>query len=118
MIPKSFTAIYEKVMDTTRAVIPDFISKRMVGANKIYKDARRKGGVALLTAAHFKVKGPAYTKTRRKVNSDDNLEFLKINIKNCLDKLKDIDKLTQSEFQAITGQLEVYGEVYIETKSV
>lgn len=116
-MPKFFTVVYEKVMDTTQAVIPDFISKRMAGAKKIYNEAQRKGGVALLTAAHFKVKGPAYTEIKRKVNSDDNLDFLRANIKDCLNKLKDIDKLTQSEFQAITGQLEVYGEVYIESKS-
>jgi len=114
---KSFTSIYEKVMGDTQAVIPDFISKRMAGAKKIYNDAQKKGGVALLTASHFKVKGPAYTKAKRRINSNDNLEFLKSSIEDCLDKLKDVDNLTQTEFQGITGQLEVYGEVYIETKS-
>ena len=92
-----------------------FIQKRAAGAAKIQKTAEQKGGLATLTAIHFKAKEIPYTQAEKHINDSDS-EFLKAKAASCLEKLKNWDKMSQREFQAVMGQLEAYGEVYIRSK--
>jgi hypothetical protein len=89
-----------------------FINKRAGGAKKIQNAAASKGGVATLTAIHFKAKEVPY-KNCQKHCEDGNIEYIKEKADECFDKLKSWDKMSQREFQHVMGQLEAYGEVYI-----
>ena len=47
----------------------------------------------------------------------DLLNYIENEVSDIHDKLKDWDKLTQKEFQILMGQMEAYGEIYIEFKN-
>ena len=96
----------------SRNEICTFIDKRATGAEKIQKAAASKGGVATLTAIHFKAKEVPY-KNCQKHCEDGDIEYIKEKADECFDKLKSWDKMSQREFQHVMGQLEAYGEVYI-----
>lgn len=88
--------------------IEDFAKTRYKGAEKISNSAKEKGGLALLTWRHFKVKLPYYEKASKGELDEDEAkkEFNKT--------LKSISlDMTQSEFQTEMGRLEVLGELLI-----
>lgn len=95
--------------------LSEFLTKRKEGAAKIAKTSKEKGGVSILTSLHFKAKDKPYQEA---IKRSDNppLTHCKDKALECLEKLKDIDSLTQDEFQKITGELEAYGEAYIQSK--
>lgn len=89
----------------------DFAEKRGMGANKIAMTAKERGGIALLTYHHFKVKAPYYkTATEGKFDKEKAVvEFNKT--------LKSISlDMNPTEFQTEVGRLEVLGELIINTK--
>ena len=71
---------------------------------------------SLLTAAHFKAKHKPY-KEAIKHSDQPPLEECKQKALKVLDQLKNIDSLSQNEWQKLTGELEAYGESYIESKN-
>ena len=95
----------------------EFAETRLGGAEKITDNAKEKGGLALLTWHHFKVKLPYYKKA---VDGELDMESARKEYVELLQKLYDstfekID-ITQVSFQELVGKLEVLGELLIENK--
>ena len=86
----------------------DFAGNRWEGATKITNDAKEKGGDAILTYHHFKVKLPYYKKAAagkfdlEAAQREYDATYKKINT-----------SMTQIEFQREVGRLEVLGELII-----
>lgn len=91
-----------------------FAETRMGGAEKIVDNAKEKGGLALLTWHHFKVKLPYYKKASA---GKLNIKDAKTEYKDLLEKLytatKDDMNIQQIAFQELVGKLEVLGELII-----
>lgn len=98
----------EKIVDKK---FEEFAEKRGEGAAKIASNAEKKGGLALLTWHHFKVKAPYYNKANQgKFDPEEaKKEFEKTYKSISLD-------MTQTEFQREVGRLEVLGELIIKAK--
>ena len=111
-----FTALVEKVIDDMTEMFSVFVTKRAAGAKKIEDAARKKGMYAILTAYHFMGKIKPYADALKRANKEGKEEHFKEQYKEFYAKLKNIDSLSQKEFQMITGTLEAYGEVYIQAK--
>ena len=89
----------------------EFADTREAGAENIANKAHEKGGLALLTWHHFKVKLPYYKKAAEgKLDIDDaKKEFEETYKKISLE-------MDQIEFQREVGRLEVLGELLIKTR--
>ena len=100
-----------KLFEILKETFEEFANTRGKGAAKISENAEKKGGLALLTWHHFKVKAPYYKKaTEGKFNIEDaEKEFEQTYKKISLD-------MTQIEFQREVGRLEVLGELLIRNK--
>jgi hypothetical protein len=98
-----------------KETLQEFAKNRLEGASKISKAAKEKGGDALLTYHHFKVKLPYYQKS---VDGELNMGSLKKEYDNLLTDLYEATRnsinITQVEFQEIVGKIEVVGELLIE----
>ena len=93
-----------------------FAGKRLNGATKITNDAKEKGGPALLTYHHFKVKLPYYKKAK---DGQLDIEMAKMEYKKLMGQLCSLPEATnmeQIEFQELVGKIEVLGELIIKTK--
>lgn len=89
----------------------EFAKKRGEGAAKIASTAEEKGGLALLTWHHFKVKAPYYKRATSGKFEEESA------IKEFNDTLKSISlDMTPIEFQREVGRLEVLGELLIRDK--
>jgi len=86
----------------------EFAQTRMEGAEKIADNAKEKGGLALLTWHHFKVKAPYYKKAAEGKfdKAAAKKEFTETLKKISLD-------MDQTSFQREVGRLEVLGELII-----
>jgi hypothetical protein len=89
----------------------EFAQTRGKGATKISENAEKKGGLALLTWHHFKVKLPYYKKA---AEGKLDLEKAQSEFKETYEKIS-LD-MTQIEFQREVGRLEVLGELLIRNK--
>jgi len=94
--------------DNTPNSFDEFAQTRMEGAEKIADNAKEKGGLALLTWHHFKVKAPYYKKAAEG-------KFDKVAAKKeFTETLKKISlDMDQTSFQREVGRLEVLGELII-----
>jgi hypothetical protein len=93
-----------------------FAEKRLKGAEKIVKNAKEKGGPAMLTYYHFNVKLPYYKKASE---GKFDIESTKKEYKKLLDELCDISEnveISQIKFQKLVGLIEVLGELIIKHK--
>jgi hypothetical protein len=92
-----------------------FAGKRYEGAEKIADAAAEKGGPALLTRDHFKIKLPYYSKAK---NGDFNASKAKKEYSELCSKLqsKDVESMEMKQFQELLGKIEVLGELIIESK--
>jgi len=89
----------------------EFANIRGKGAAKIAETAEKKGGLALLTWHHFKVKAPYYKKA-----NEGKLDFEQTK-KEFEQTYKKISlEMSQIEFQREVGRLEVLGELLIRNK--
>jgi hypothetical protein len=89
----------------------EFAKKRGEGAAKIASTAEEKGGLALLTWHHFKVKAPYYKKaTEGKFDKEAATKEFEQTLK------KISLNMTPIEFQREVGRLEVLGELLIREK--
>ena len=121
ILSEKYQLILEKRVQpdpTTEESFKQFLSKRAAGAAKIANSSKEKGGFATLTAIHFAVKAKPYAECERleleyKDDHDKVNEIYKQKAEEVYAKLKDLDSLSQKEFQALMGELEVWGEVYI-----
>ena len=95
----------------------EFAEKRGSGAEKIATGAKEKGGVALLTYHHFKVKLPYYSKVADGTFDFDSMK--KEYVKTCSElhsHMNNIEEMDQTKFQELVGKLEVMGELLIRHK--
>ena len=109
---KKFNEAKEENVEKTDE-FSEFADTREAGAEKIANNAHEKGGFALLTWHHFKVKLPYYKKAAAgKFDSvDAQKEFDETYKKISTD-------MDQIEFQREVGRLEVLGELIIKNKKV
>jgi len=100
-----------ELLKEAKETFESFAITRSKGAAKIAENAEKKGGLALLTWHHFKVKAPYYKKASEgKLDLDKaKKEFEETYKKISLD-------MTQIEFQREVGRLEVLGELLIQNK--
>lgn len=113
----NFTTLVRLIESPEPDNLKDFLQTRKAGAHKIETQARRKGGLSLLTATHFKAKAIPYTKAINGVSKEDHTTLYKENTKNVFDKLSNWENLTMQEFQKLTGEFEAWGEAFIQSKS-
>jgi hypothetical protein len=85
-----------------------FADTREAGAEKISDNAKKKGGLALLTWHHFKVKLPYY---KRAAAGRFDLDAAKKEFEATYKKIS--TSMSQTEFQREVGRLEVLGELII-----
>ena len=94
--------------------LEEFSSNRLAGATKIAQGAKEKGGDALLTYHHFKVKLPYYTQG---VEGDLDFAQIESEYKGKLNELYTATKnemgIEQIAFQELVGEIEVLGELLI-----
>ena len=109
-----FTTLFEKLIDDLTEMFSIFVSKRAAGAKKIEETARKKGSYAILTAYHFAGKVKPYADSLKWSKKEGKEKHFNEKYKEAYAKLKDLDPLSQKEFQTITGTLEAYGEVYLQ----
>ena len=92
----------------------DFAETRGAGAKKIADGAKEKGGLALLTYEHFKVKLPYYRKAEEAFNAAEaKREYIKL-CKELHSHMDEIEKVDQDWFQRHLGKMEVLGELLIQ----
>ena len=89
----------------------EFAKTRGEGASKIADTAQSKGGLAMLTYNHFKVKAPYYDKATKG----------KFDVKQATAEFNSIKSgislsMTPTEFQKQVGKLEVLGELILRYK--
>lgn len=111
------TDILSEAKKEIKDTFEDFAETRGKGAAKIATNAEEKGGLALLTWHHFKVKAPYYKKA---AEGKFNTEQAEKEYKELLEKLyKATNKemgITQIKFQELVGKIEVLGELIIKHK--
>ena len=88
-----------------------FADTRMGGAEKIVDNAKEKGGLALLTWHHFKVKLPYYKKA---TEGKFDKEAAEKEFEQTLGKIS--LNMSPVDFQREVGRLEVLGELLIRNK--
>jgi hypothetical protein len=100
-----------EILKGVKETFEEFAKKRGEGAAKIASNAEKKGGLALLTWHHFKVKAPYYKKATEGKFDKEAAE------KEFEQTLKKISlNMTPIEFQREVGRLEVLGELLIQEK--
>jgi len=101
----------------TTETLQEFSKNRLDGATKIAMTAKEKGGDALLTYHHFKVKLPYYQKS---ANGKITQEAIKREYDSLLTDLYEATRnsmnITQIKFQELVGKIEVLGELLIRMK--
>ncbi len=96
------------ILIEAKETFENFAKTRGAGAAKIASTAEEKGGLALLTWHHFKVKAPYYKK------AEEGKFDKELALKEFDKTLKSISlDMTQIEFQREVGRLEVLGELLI-----
>jgi len=100
-----------QLLNEVKETFENFATTRGKGAAKIAASAEEKGGLALLTWHHFKVKAPYYKKA---TEGKFDKEAAKKEFKETYEKIS-LD-MTQIEFQREVGRLEVLGELLIRDK--
>lgn len=109
------------IVDNSENIIKfeEFSEHRLDGATTITKNAEEKGGDALLTYHHFKVKLPYYEQA---VDGKFNVTRAKAHFEDLVDELvyatSDGINLGQIEFQELMGKIEVVGELLIKSKDL
>jgi len=102
--------LYDLLFETKSKpeTLETFADTREKGAEKIADTAHKKGGLALLTWHHFKVKLPYYKKAAAgKLDLAAAQKEFEVTYK------KISTKMSQIEFQREVGRLEVLGELII-----
>ena len=107
-----------KALDPTENIIKfeEFAEHRLDGATTITHNAEEKGGDALLTYHHFKVKLPFYEEaTDGKFNPDRAQAHYEDLIEELFNRGINFEQI---EFQEIMGKIEVLGELLIKSKGL
>jgi len=107
---------YLKIQKKQDLPLDQFIEKRKAGAADIQQRATKKGGAAMLTAVHFAAKQKPYAHALRACKQNNCAEETRAKADALAAQLKDWSSMSQQQFQHIMGQLEAYGEVYLQAK--
>ena len=97
-----------EILREAKETFENFATIRGKGATKISETAEKKGGLALLTWHHFKVKLPYYKKA---TNGKFDLKAAKQEFNRTKSKIS--LSMSPIEFQREVGRLEVLGELII-----
>jgi hypothetical protein len=100
-----------EILKEAKETFENFAAIRGKGASKISENAEKKGGLALLTWHHFKVKLPYYKKASE---GKFDIEQAKKEFEETYKKIS--LNMSQIEFQREVGRLEVLGELLIKNK--
>jgi hypothetical protein len=92
----------------------DFAKARFDGAEKITNNAKEKGGFALLTYEHFKVKLPYYKKAKQKFDMASAKKEYAALCTELHSHMNNIEKMDMKKFQQHLGKMEVLGELLIQ----
>jgi len=112
---KTFT---EFINEANEESFEEFASNRLKGATDITNSAKEKGGDALLTYHHFKVKLPYYkTEVEGTLDLDKARQEYISFLEQLYTKTNTEMNIEQIDFQELVGKLEVLGELLIESKS-
>lgn len=101
----------EETPTKTEKAFAEFADTRGAGAAKIASTAEEKGGLALLTWHHFKVKASYYEKA---MDGKFDVEEAKKEFEETYKKIS--LSMTPIEFQREMGRMEVLGELLIKHK--
>lgn len=96
-----------------------FLRNRKAGASETAKNAKTKGGDAILSYYHFAAKDKPYSEVIKLLRTEglqNAIKFCKVQYK-VLIKSVDIN-MNQKEYQAILGKIEVFGECYIKLNNL
>lgn len=104
--------VVSRILSEGEGDLAGFLQSRKEGAEKLRAAAEEAGGPAQLTAQHFAAKDQPYKEAIDAATTGD--------LKACLAKalvltkaLVNIETMSQTQFQTLTGQLEAHGEAYI-----
>jgi hypothetical protein len=93
-----------------------FAKKRHAGAEKIANSAKEKGGAALLTYEHFRVKLPYYAKAEKGFDAKAaKAEYVSL-CKELHSHMNKIEEMDMDKFQRLLGKMEVIGELLIQDR--
>lgn len=102
------------INESRESELEEFYSKRHEGAKKIAAAADEKGGAALLTRDHFRVKLPYYNKAKEGNFDADKAKKEYIDLCSRLHSMMNkIEEADMKEFQELVGRIEVLGELLI-----
>jgi hypothetical protein len=105
----------KKSKDKTNRELRSFFTDRKNGAMRIkgQTQSKDKDDPAKLTFFHFDEKIKTYILNISRLSNDKN--FFRAKFLTILSKLRNLD-FDQEEFQRLSGELEVYGEILAELK--
>lgn len=107
------------VNESRESELEDFSGKRHDGAKKIADAADDKGGPALLTRDHFRVKLPYYKKAMEGDFDADGTKKEYIVLCSRLHSMMNrIERANMKDFQELVGRIEVLGELLIKDHSL
>jgi len=106
--------VMSKKLSTEESDVEFFIT-RQKGAKKIAKAAKEKGGASILTMWHFEAKDTPYSKVIKAVKDGESIDFYEENFEKLMKQL-DIKDMSQKGFQALIGEIEVWGEAICKLK--
>ena len=113
----SLRELINEAKEVSKDVFEDFAKTRLGGAEKITDNAKKKGGLAMLTYHHFRVKLPYYKKAEEgKLDLDKAETEYKALVKELYTATKSGMKIEQIAFQKLVGKIEVLGELLIKHK--
>ena len=116
---QKFNQLMDEILTESKKPVKEFekfLEARKSGADKIRRTAEAKGGSAKLTAIHFAAKEKPYNQALRTLEKPDFEKTLKSKANALASRIQQWHKMSQREFQDLMGQLEAYGEVYLEHK--
>lgn len=116
---QKFNKLMDEILTESKKTVNEFekfVEARKSGADKIRRNAEAKGGPAKLTAMHFAAKEKPYNQALRMLEKPDYEKILKTKANALAAKVQRWHSMSQREFQSVMGELEAYGEVYIEHK--
>lgn len=101
-----------RILSEEKGDLTGFLQSRREGAEKLRASAEEAGGPAQLTAQHFAAKDKPYEEAIDLAH-DGNLSACLSKMLVLAKALANIETMSQTQFQVLTGQLEAYGEAYI-----
>jgi len=103
--------------NATEKAFEEFADTRLSGAEKITTSTKEKGGLALLTWHHYKVKLPYYEKAADgKLDLDKAREEYVTLLEQLYKSTNESMSIEQIAFQELVGKIEVLGELLIKHK--